>query len=107
MTFTGAVFFSLSVGAAALGLLAFLLVAAVFFVYLYRAWRMLSPEASLEPFLLGYGAAVFGSLASGALDHTLLTYPHAVSLLWLSLGLGAATAHMIHRMHGDFVPAEF
>lgn len=76
------------------GVLAFLLVVVVFFAYLFRAWRGLPADASLEPFLLGYGAAVFGSLVSGVMDHTLLTYPHAVSLLWLVLGLGTVTARM-------------
>ncbi len=66
----------------------------VFLIYLYRAWRRIPAGASLEPFLLGYGAAVFGSLIAGFLDHTLMTYPHAVALLWLTVGLGAAAARM-------------
>jgi O-antigen ligase len=74
------------------GLAAFLLVMIAFFLHLFRVWRALPAGAPLEPFLLGYGAAVFGSLVSGILDHTLLTYPHAVALLWLTLGLGAASA---------------
>jgi hypothetical protein len=78
----------------AVGLLAFLLVVVVFFVYLFYAWRALPAGAPLEPFMLGYGAAVFGSMVSGVADHTLLTYPHAVSLLWLVLGLGAVAARM-------------
>ena len=76
------------------GLLAFLLVMASFFVYLFRAWRETPAGAPLEPFLLGYGSAVLGSLGSGVLDHTLLTYPHAVALLWLILGLGTVAARM-------------
>jgi hypothetical protein len=76
------------------GLIAFVLVMAVFLFYLFRAWRRLPADASLEPFLLGYGSAVVGSLIAGFLDHTLMTYPHAVALLWLTLGLGAAAARM-------------
>jgi O-antigen ligase len=79
------------------GLLAFLLVVAAFFAYLYHAWRTMRSSnvgLSLEPLLLGCSAAVFGSLVGGVLDHTLLTYPHAVALLWLILGLGAATARV-------------
>jgi hypothetical protein len=53
--------------------------------------------SSYEPFLLGYGAAVFGSLIAGFFDHTLMTYPHAVALLWLTLGLGASAARMTLR----------
>jgi O-antigen ligase len=83
------------------GLLAFVLVMAVFMLYLFRAWRALPAGASLEPFLLGYGAAVFGSLIAGFLDHTLMTYPHAVALLWLTLGLGAASARMAVRQARD------
>jgi O-antigen ligase len=79
------------------GLMAFLLVMTVFFLHLLRAWRTLPTDASLTPFLLGYGAAIFGSLVSGILDHTLLTYPHAVALLWVTLGLGAAVAQMALR----------
>jgi hypothetical protein len=40
------------------------------------------------------------------LDHTLLTYPHAVSLLWLVLGLGMTTAQMAKFFHGSFTPGE-
>lgn len=76
------------------GLLAFLLVLVVYLVYIWRVWRRLPRDDVFEPFLLGYGAAVLGSMVSGLLDHTLLTYPHAVALLWLTLGLGTAAARM-------------
>jgi hypothetical protein len=89
------------------GLLAFLLVVVGFFAYLFYAWRSLPADASLEPLLLGYGAAVFGSLGGGVLDHTLLTYPHAVALLWLVLGLGTVTARMsLDVFHRDFTASE-
>ena len=45
-------------------------------------------------FCSGYGAAIFGSLVAGFFDHTLLTYPHAVALLWFVLGMGAAAARL-------------
>lgn len=76
------------------GLVLFLAVMAAYLLYLYRAWRVLPANAPLEPFLLGYGAAIFGSLIAGFFDHTLLTYPHAVALLWLVLGIGAAAARL-------------
>jgi O-antigen ligase len=76
----------------AVGLVAFLVVAVVFGVDTWRAWRAARRGSAVESMLLGYGAAVAGSLAAGVLDHTLLTYPHAVALLWLTLGLGAAAA---------------
>ena len=85
------------------GLMAFLLVMAAFLLYLSGAWRSLPVGGSPEPFLLGFGAAVLGSLISGVADHTLLTYPHAVALLWLTLGLGAAAARMAFaRFHASF-----
>jgi O-antigen ligase len=76
------------------GLIVFMMVMVVYLGYVYRAWRVLPREASLEPYLLGYGAAIFGSLVAGLFDHTLLTYPHAVALLWFVLGLGAASARL-------------
>jgi O-antigen ligase len=79
------------------GLIVFLLVMAVFFLYLFRAWRAVPTGAPMEPYLLGYGAAIFGSLMAGFLDHTLLTYPHAVALLWMTLGLGATSARLALR----------
>ena len=77
-----------------IGLIVFLVAMTVFLLYVYRAWRGLPRGASLEPYLLGYGAAIFGSLSAGFFDHTLLTYPHAVALLWFTLGMGAAAARL-------------
>ncbi|MBN1642410.1 MAG: O-antigen ligase family protein [Anaerolineae bacterium] len=74
------------------GLVAFLSVIVVYGVTVWRAWRAAKRGSALESLLLGYGSAAVGSLAAGVLDHTLLTYPHAVALLWLVLGLGAAAA---------------
>jgi O-antigen ligase len=80
-----------------IGLVVFLLVMAVFFLYVFRAWRVLPPGSALESLLLGYGAAVLGSLVGGVFDHTLLTYPHAVALLWFTLGMAAAAAYVGQR----------
>lgn len=80
-----------------IGLLSFLVVMGVLIVYWSRAWFALPSESDIEPFLLGYGAAIFGSLASGALDHTLLTYPHAVALLWLVVGLATVAIGLAER----------
>jgi O-antigen ligase len=76
------------------GLVVFMLVMATYLLYVYQAWRAQPPDTALEPYLLGYGAAIFGSLAAGFFDHTLLTYPHAVALLWFVLGMGAAAARL-------------
>jgi O-antigen ligase len=86
----------------AVGLVSFFLVVLVLGVYLYRIWRSLPKDSPLEPFLLGYGAAVLGSLFGGILDHTLLTYPHAVALLWLTIGLAVAAASMAGHFHASF-----
>jgi hypothetical protein len=88
------IYFALAAQMGVVGLAAFLLVAAIYVAYLYRAWRVLPADSPWNAFVLGYGAAVCGSLVSGFLDHTLLTYPHAVALLWLVLGLGAASGRM-------------
>ena len=80
-----------------LGVLAFLGVMGAFAAYWLRGWRVLPHDSRLESLLLGYGAAVFGSLVSGALDHTLLTYPHAVALFWLTLGLGTVAVDLAMR----------
>jgi O-antigen ligase len=80
-----------------IGLLAFVVVMGVFVVYWLRTWLVLPAESEVEPFMLGYGAAIFGSLASGALDHTLLTYPHAVALFWLAVGLAVVAIGLARR----------
>lgn len=84
------------------GLLSFVLVVLVFGAYLYRVRRLVPKDSPPEPFLLGYGAAVAGSLFGGILDHTLLTYPHAVALLWLTIGLAVAAARMAEHFHASF-----
>ncbi len=98
-----------------IGLLSFCAVAAAFMITTLRAWRTSRMNPSVEPLLLGYLAAVLGSLVSGLLDHTLLTYPHAVALLWLTLGMGIATARIatlaresqssVDKTHADAVTA--
>jgi len=88
-----------------IGLLAFLTVMGVFCVYWFRTWFALPDGSDMEPFMLGYGTAIFGSLASGALDHTLLTYPHAVALMWLVVGLGTVAIGLARRGEKvDLVP---
>ncbi len=84
-----------------LGLLAFLAVVGAFAAHWLRGWLALPRGDDLEPLLLGYGAAVLGSLFSGALDHTLLTYPHAVALFWLAVGLGTVAVELVKRAEPD------
>jgi len=84
------------------GLVAFVVVMVTYGITVVRAWCAMPRDASLEPVLLGLGAAVFGSLVSGFADHTLFTYPHAAALLWLIVGLGAATARLALRLQASF-----
>ncbi|MBN1581424.1 MAG: O-antigen ligase family protein [Anaerolineae bacterium] len=88
------VYFTLAAEMGIVGLFAFLLAMAAFLVVVWRAWRALPADSPFAPFLLGYGAAVIGSLVGGVLDHTLLTFPHAVALLWLVLGMGTVAARL-------------
>jgi hypothetical protein len=91
------IYFTLAAQMGLVGLAAFLLVMGVLILYLLRGWRASPAMPSVEPFLLGYGAAILGSLVGGVFDHTLLTYPHAVVLLWLTVGLGAASARIARQ----------
>ena len=80
-----------------LGLGVFLLAMARFFTKWARALRLTRAGSSLEPMLLGAGLAVAGGLFGGILDHYLfnLDFPHAASLLWVVVGLGAVATKLV------------
>ncbi len=83
------------------GLSAFLLAVVTFFLTLFAAWRRQGPPGALSPWLLGPAVAIAGGLAGGLLDHTLFSFPHALTLFWLIVGLGAATARLAQQeSHG-------
>lgn len=88
------VYFKLAAQMGFVGLIVFLGVMGVFVWHMFVSWRKLPTESPLSPFVLGYLAAVVGSLVAAGLDHTLLTYPHAVALFWLILGLGVAATQL-------------
>jgi hypothetical protein len=74
------------------GLATFLAVMIGFFGMVLHGWRRgFGPQ--LEAILLGLASAVLGALVSGIFDHYWfnMTYPHMTVLLWLYLGLAAAT----------------
>ena len=74
------------------GLASFIAVIVGFFGMVATGWRSgFSP--TLEPIMLGLSGAVAGALVSGIFDHYWfnMTYPHMTVLLWLYLGLAAAT----------------
>lgn len=80
------------------GLAAFLLNMAMFFVLFLRTVRSPMLDGRREALLLGLGGAVAGVLASGVFDHYLfnLAYPHMASLFWIVVGMGTA-AILIER----------
>jgi O-antigen ligase len=99
------IYFTLASQMGLVGLLAFLLVMATFFAVMGEAWVHLPPESATESMLLGYGAAVFGSLIGGLADHTLLTYPHATAFLWLTVALALVAVRLgksSRKFHGHF-----
>lgn len=83
------------------GLGAYLMVAASFFVICIRAWRQ-EVSGRLEPILLGLVGAVLGALVSGVFDHYWfnMTYPHMTVLFWLYLGMATATVLVVHEPDG-------
>jgi len=83
-----------------IGLGAFLLTMLVFFVYVGLAFWRSRADPLLEAILLGLLAAVAGALVGGLADHTMFSYPHAVTMFWLLIGLGVATAR-----RGELKPA--
>ncbi|MGQ9681072.1 MAG: O-antigen ligase family protein [Anaerolineae bacterium] len=77
------------------GMLVFMLTQAVYFGTLIGAWRTdRARGGALSPWLLGPAVAVLGGLVGGIVDHTLASFPHALTLFWLIVGLGAATARL-------------
>jgi hypothetical protein len=74
------------------GLTAFLLAMIVFFVYVGLAFWRSRADPRLEAILLGLISAVAGALVGGLADHTMFSYPHAVAMFWLLIGLGVTTA---------------
>ncbi len=76
-----------------IGLGVFLACMAVFFVLLLSAWRR-DRGGALQPWLLGPLVAMAAGLVSGVLDHTLFSFTHALTLMWLIVGLGAVAAQL-------------
>ncbi|MFO7696913.1 MAG: O-antigen ligase family protein [Anaerolineae bacterium] len=60
------------------------------------ALRSIRTRARVSATTIGLYLAIVGAMAGGMLDHYLfnLVFPHASSLLWLTMGLGAASLHM-------------
>jgi hypothetical protein len=88
------------------GLLAFLAAIGSYGWFMVSSYRKIQHDERLEPIALGITLAVCGALFGGLLDHYLfnLVFPHASSLLWLTLGLGASTINLAVRP--DSVPPQ-
>ena len=83
-----------------IGLGAFLACLAVFFLTLCGAWRRVRASEQLVPWLLAPTIAIAAGLAGGLLDHTLFSFPHALTLFWLIVGLGVARRTWSRRRLG-------
>ncbi len=79
-----------------IGLAAFLLIIALFFRQVWRAWPQTRQQPGLESILLGLTGAIAGILVGGILDHYFfnLAFPHSVSIFWLYLGLAMVTVRL-------------
>lgn len=78
------------------GLLAFLAAIGSYGWHFMQSYQALKRDEDLQPIALGITLAVCGGLFGGLFDHYLfnLVFPHASSLLWLTIGLGAAAANL-------------
>jgi O-antigen ligase len=76
------------------GLGAFMAIMVVFFRYTWRGWKGMDRDPRSEAILLGFQAAVVGGLVGGILDHYLFSFPHAVALFWLYIGLAVVAARL-------------
>ncbi|MCC6169065.1 MAG: O-antigen ligase family protein, partial [Caldilineaceae bacterium] len=85
-----------------IGLATFVAVMTGFFGMVARGWQQRF-EPALEAILLGLAGAVLGALVSGVFDHYWfnMTYPHMTVLLWLYLGLAAATILVQAGLNAD------
>ncbi len=76
-----------------IGLAAFLICLALFFLVIFFAWRR-GRAPTLVPWLMGPAVAIAAGLAGGVLDHTIFSYSHMLTLFFLIVGLGAVAARL-------------
>lgn len=83
-----------------LGMVTFVSILVVFLINFMGVRRQATAFPELESILLGSSLAIFGGLMGGMFDHYLfnLDFPHASSLLWLTLGVGTAGARLVRQM---------
>ncbi len=81
------------------GLALYLLISAIFFATVFRAWRTLPAGHRLEAPLLGFSLAVLGAMVGGIFDHFFfnITFTHLVAIYWLCMGLAMAAVLIIQQ----------
>ena len=79
------------------GLAAFVATLVAFLAKFASMMRYARRGSEVEPIFWGACLAVAGGMAGGMLDHYLfnLDFPHAAALLWLFVGLGAASMRLL------------
>jgi polysaccharide biosynthesis protein PslJ len=79
-----------------IGLAVFLLILALYFREVVRAWKQRRLDPMLEGIVLGLSASVAGILVGGLLDHYFfnLAFPHSISIVWAYLGLTMAAIRL-------------
>ncbi len=89
-----------------IGLGVFLLIIALFFAQVRRAWPQVRNRPGLEAIVLGLAASIGGILVGGLLDHYFfnLSFPHSVAVFWLFLGLAMTAVRL--GTAGSGVPAK-
>jgi subtilisin family serine protease/O-antigen ligase len=77
------------------GLGVFVVMMALFFLHVGKHWQTMTNEC-LRPIVLGTGAGLAGAMVSGVLDHYFvnISFPHAVTLFWLFVGLALAATYV-------------
>jgi O-antigen ligase len=79
-----------------IGLTAFLVIMAVFFRQVWRAWPQVRQQEGLKSISLGLTASLVGILVGGVFDHYFfnLAFPHSVSIFWIYLGLAMVSVRL-------------
>lgn len=86
-----------------IGLVAFLLIIALFFRKVWLAWPTVRVQEGLEAILLGLTTAIAGILVGGVFDHYFfnLNFPHSVSIFWIFLGLAMVAVRLGTQVRGE------
>lgn len=87
-----------------IGLTAYLLVLAAFFLFVIGSLRRIRRRTTLaEPLLLGGASAIFGAAFAGIFDHHFfdVAFPHFATLFWLLMGVAVAARYVAMADHAD------